>query len=419
MSGHPVIFEEFEAQLQSVLHHLYDPALRPPGVVLRVLGLSENERADVLQTALIQAIEDLRPADYVPKTTRSWRLYGILYYRFVSNLAQEEVADRVAITSRHLRREQAAAIHVLALRLWEQASLPAPVEEPESEESLPESPVQEEEAPANPDMQLKNDLMALQESAPGVISDLVQVMKSVLALVERIPAGKNLAIHEASLHGSAPLRANGPLRGALHPSALRQVLWMIIHQAILQPSPGQMALRCGVEGGQAVIELAFTPVFEFPRARQQTIEEILEAQAGALSIEQNHDQLIFRVEMLNVNRTVLVVDDNPDIVHLYQRYLVGTQYHIVHISRGLELLEQLDLLWPDMIVLDIMLPDVDGWDLLTQLSEGPTTRGIPVIICSVVCEPDLALALGAISCLPKPVQRPDFIRALDRALNRV
>jgi CheY-like chemotaxis protein len=410
MSGHPINFQDFESQLQFVLQRLYDPSLRPPGVVLQVLGLSETERAAALQTGLIQSIEDLRPPDYVPETTRSWRLYRILYYRFVSDLPQEEVADRVSITSRHLRREQAAAIHVLALRLWEKADLPAPLEELEREEGAVEvsTPV-EKFSPPNPDLQLKNDLMALQESAPGVISDVVQVVKSVLALAERLPGGNNLVV--------AAVRLPDGLRAALHPSSLRQVLWMIIHQAILQPVSEEMILRCAVEGSQAVIELRFSPGFDLPKARQQTIEEILEAQSGTLAILPQPGEISFRVEMLNVNRTVLVVDDNPDIVHLYQRYLVGTPYHIVHVSKGQGLLEQIEVVRPDVIVLDIMLPDVDGWDLLTQLFESPRTRQVPVIVCSVVSDPDLALALGAKISLPKPVQRSDFIQALDQALN--
>src|SRR5512146_1952237 len=129
MSGHEFSLEEFEGQLALVLQHLYDPSLRPPELVAQVIGLTMQDRVDVLQTAMIQAVEDLRPADYVPRTARSWRLYGILYYRFVSNLAQEEVADRVSIPPRHLRREQAAAIHILALKLMEKARLPTPQEE--------------------------------------------------------------------------------------------------------------------------------------------------------------------------------------------------------------------------------------------------------------------------------------------------
>jgi Amt family ammonium transporter len=65
-----------------------------------------------------------------------------------------------------------------------------------------------------------------------------------------------------------------------------------------------------------------------------------------------------------------------------------------------------------------MLPDIDGWDLLTRLSEMPDTRDIPVIVCSVVSDPELAIALGAMGCLTKPVQRPEFLAALNRVANR-
>jgi CheY-like chemotaxis protein len=205
------------------------------------------------------------------------------------------------------------------------------------------------------------------------------------------------------------------LRGTLHPSALRQVIWMLIHQCILKTEFGSLSIRCGVDGSNAFIELAFSPSFTFGKMQQQTIEEILEVQNGAFKCIQDENRSLFRVEMLNVNRTVLVVDDNPDIVHLYQRYLVGTPYHLVHLAKGQDLFTQIGPIQPDIIVLDIMLPDVDGWDLLTSLSENHETRHIPVIVCSVVSEPDLALALGAWACISKPVQRIDFIRALDQA----
>jgi CheY-like chemotaxis protein len=65
-----------------------------------------------------------------------------------------------------------------------------------------------------------------------------------------------------------------------------------------------------------------------------------------------------------------------------------------------------------------MLPDVDGWELLTNLHEHHDTRSIPVIICSVVKRQELAAALGASLYLPKPVRRREFIQALDQVLSQ-
>jgi CheY-like chemotaxis protein len=404
-------FEEFETQLTYVLQHLYDPSLTPPAQVLQVLGHTPQDGLEVLQTVIIQMVEDLRPADYVPKSTRSWRVYGILYYRFISNLTQEDVANRVGITPRHLRREQAGAVHLLALRLWEKAHLPLPPtldEEPEPEETgSAESGLQNA-----PELQLQNDLVALQENAPGVISDVSVVVRSVLTLVNRIPTGERMEIGEVVLPPE--------LKAALHPSVLRQVVWMMLHVGITRlEQGGKVSIVCGVQGTNVYIELKFSPVFAFDDQQKQIIEEILKFTNGKLEIQEENQHLVCRVEILHVNRTVLIVDDNPDIVHLYRRYLIGTQYYLNHLANGQELFEHVKRIHPDLIVLDIMLPDVDGWELLIQLTENPDTRRIPVIVCSVMSDKDLAMALGANTCLAKPVQRADFIHALDRASSQI
>ena len=113
---------------------------------------------------------------------------------------------------------------------------------------------------------------------------------------------------------------------------------------------------------------------------------------------------------------VLAVDDNPDMAHLYRRYLAGTRYYLQHVNLGAKALAAVDLYHPDVVVLDVMLPDIDGWDLLTRLHEHPATRTLPVVICSVMPEQQLAHALGARHFLAKPVPRPAFIAALDAVL---
>jgi len=66
-----------------------------------------------------------------------------------------------------------------------------------------------------------------------------------------------------------------------------------------------------------------------------------------------------------------------------------------------------------------MLPGQDGWDLLMRLHANQVTRYIPVVICSVVKEEELAYALGAAKFLSKPILPQDFIQALDQVLAQV
>ncbi|MBC7255945.1 MAG: response regulator [Chloroflexi bacterium] len=117
------------------------------------------------------------------------------------------------------------------------------------------------------------------------------------------------------------------------------------------------------------------------------------------------------------NAIVFVVDDNRDLVHYYQRCTAGTPYRIIHIPRGREIFPALERQRPDAIVLDLMLPDVDGWEILGQLHEHPLSRTVPVIVCSVVREAELALTLGATVFLAKPVKRQQFLEALAQVIN--
>ena len=114
--------------------------------------------------------------------------------------------------------------------------------------------------------------------------------------------------------------------------------------------------------------------------------------------------------------TVLVVDDNEDMARLYRGAAVGTRYHVMHVAQGRDLAAVVESASPRIIVLDVMLPDIDGWTVLMQLRENPATRSIPVIISSVVREEQLARSLGAACYLAKPVRPREFIRALDRVL---
>jgi CheY-like chemotaxis protein len=67
---------------------------------------------------------------------------------------------------------------------------------------------------------------------------------------------------------------------------------------------------------------------------------------------------------------------------------------------------------PDAIVLDVMMPEMQGWEVLQRLHSDPPTASIPVVVCSVINNPELAEALGASLFLPKPVSRLDVLNAL-------
>ncbi|RMF47298.1 MAG: response regulator, partial [Anaerolineae bacterium] len=69
---------------------------------------------------------------------------------------------------------------------------------------------------------------------------------------------------------------------------------------------------------------------------------------------------------------------------------------------------------PVLITLDVMMPGLDGWELLQSLRMDEETRQIPVLVCSAWNEPELAKSLGAVAFLKKPITRQDLLSALEQ-----
>ncbi|MEA1870091.1 MAG: response regulator [Euryarchaeota archaeon] len=77
---------------------------------------------------------------------------------------------------------------------------------------------------------------------------------------------------------------------------------------------------------------------------------------------------------------VMVVDDEPDIVELLLLMLDGTDYDIITASGGNDCLEKLKHDVPDLILLDLIMPDLDGWEVLNRIRQDERLKSIPVVI---------------------------------------
>ncbi len=113
-------------------------------------------------------------------------------------------------------------------------------------------------------------------------------------------------------------------------------------------------------------------------------------------------------------RTVLVVDDEPDTRDLLQRYLVKQGFHVVTASSGEEALDLAGRIHPDAITLDVMMPGMDGWAVLTALKANPDLAEIPVIVLSILDDQNLGYTLGASDYLTKPIDRDRLIAVLEK-----
>jgi len=142
--------------------------------------------------------------------------------------------------------------------------------------------------------------------------------------------------------------------------------------------------------------------------------ELLASLGGKLNIAEQPGAWKASLEWSNAEPVVLVVDDDVDILALFRRYLTGYPWQVLAPANGAEAPKLIETIRPAVVMLDVMMPRVDGWELLAAIKNNPATRDIPVIVCSVLKSPVLALNLGAAAYLPKPVSQQALIEALAR-----
>jgi DNA-binding response OmpR family regulator len=111
---------------------------------------------------------------------------------------------------------------------------------------------------------------------------------------------------------------------------------------------------------------------------------------------------------------ILVVDDNRDILDLVQRVLLTYGYDVVIARDGLEALQQESTMQPDMVVLDVNLPTLDGWEVCRRIK---ARRNVPIMLLTVRAErADLERSrdAGADDHLPKPFDIAEFLNHINR-----
>ena len=111
-------------------------------------------------------------------------------------------------------------------------------------------------------------------------------------------------------------------------------------------------------------------------------------------------------------RLVLAIDDNPDVLSLINNALENSPYKVVGINDSTRAVEMVQRLQPVAVTLDVMMPEVNGWQILHQLRSNPATSSIPVIMLTVLEDRSAAHVLGADEYLVKPVERDTLLNTL-------
>lgn len=405
-----MISEPLFQDLRSFLLHLYDPAYVPSEMLRLATGCQTVYETDCIRAAIIHAIESLRPLQDVPPSARMQRFYQILNQRFVLGRTQEETSEILNLTPRHLRREEHEAVTQLAKRLIDLETIAIPAGPPSKIEGS--SPASDQHLSALAQdwrLQLLQELTSLQKGEQSHVTDVMDAVFKTAELCRPLSKLLGIDIVVESLESGFVTAVT-----TIPSSVLRQALIMTLVVLFERIAGGKIAIGAKRVGDFVSVNLGGSPVSLGGLPNLDPIGTLLGTQGGTIETFTDGQQMTVRIVISAAREIkVLVVDDNEDLIYLYQRYVSGTIYHVEH-SDAASLLKSVESHMPDIIVLDVMMPDVDGWEVLIQLHEHPLTRAVPVIVCSIIRGEMLAISLGASLYIPKPVSQDQFLAALNR-----
>jgi len=342
-----------------------------------------------LRTIVLNAIETLRPARRHAFGALESRSYDVLTLRYVENRSLQRLADELSLSQRQVHRDLVIAEQKLAAVLNAASSRPTT------------RPTRS---------QLDDELLALRSQPTEVV--LAQVVQAAVDLTS--PLADRLGIQIALQQPDG-----APIATVAERSILTQVLAQLLSCAVQMATSPRVAVAVAGTGADATVSLLLKVDPARPAVeRLADAKRIAAAQHWLCDMHIDPAGEATILLRLGAGRTphALVIEDNASAVQLYRRYLTAAGWHVESLSDPTEAMRVASEMQPDVIVLDVMMPSIDGWTLLRSLSTNESTADIPVIVCSVVQDAQLSEALGARAHLCKPVSQGELLAAVSRCL---
>ncbi len=392
--------QPFFQSVRSALNHLYDPEYLAKSPLVGLFGLAGRyDPAAALQQCLIQAIEALRPRGNDLLAARDRQAYDLLLYRYIQRLTQDDIAHQFGISERQLRRDQNRAVQLLAGRLWEEYGLA------QSAANLPA-------AAADTATDAAAGRSAADESFAWLVRDPAESLTDPNQMLVTVGELTQALAERHAVHLTWPAPADLPPL-AVHPIAFRQIALTLLGHALLCAAGGQCTLTAARGPAGLTFEIAARwPAADRPAppADLTQVAELIGLFHGRLAHSAAPGQLSYRFDLpVCAQQPILVIDDNADILQLLARYTAGTRYQVVGAPDPGRAFELLATHAPRLIVLDVMMPRMDGWELLRKLRSHPLASRLPIVVCTIINQPELASAF-----LRKPVMQAAFLETLDR-----
>lgn len=386
---------DFDSQTRQALQNLHDFAVLQKLPLTNMLGAPTgtlDQGVRKLRAEILDAIEHLNPPGNMPSRARERRPYALLYGHCVQGMSSAELADELAISIRQLRREYSRAVEAVLDLLWDRLN---PQLQAGSESILPRA--------ADTD----TDQLLSQAHIDDIsVNDL---MDGIFATLAPLAVSRGMKL-ENQLPVNLPLvRANRVV--------LRQGILGLISAALQRFADGQILLALATS---AVFQLCVQAEGKpqpgtSAKAGLDVSRKLIAGLGGQVEINASEDRWRADISLPRAEEIpILAMDDNIGLIELYRRYVAGRGYRIFDAHNADEIIALAQKHNPKLIILDVMMPDQDGWEVLQRLEAVAPTQNIPIMICSVLDETEIAFTLGASDYLSKPVTQDALLAKVER-----
>ena len=405
--------ETFRQEVEEALTHLRD-VVRLRTMDLAALLLPETSRGQrgwELSRYLLERLTRLKPS-YVDAEDWVHRRYVILSLRYVNGHTPDQVADQLAISRRHYYRLLDRALDDFAGFLW--GDLADHIQDTEEGAIPPAEALEADEVEVD---LLRREAAALVRSMPN--SSLAEVLHDTLDVLSGLLQACSISL-DVDVPTALP-------EVSVNPVILKQFLLAVLGGLLdweptrvislsAEASLEKLVLLVTVQGrweeGAEPEGVALETIGL--RAADKASARLAVTYGASLDVvETSPTDLTYQITLPVVGpRVVLVVDDNEEVCLLFRRYLTSAGFRALAASSGAEAIALARSQELYAVTLDLMMSDEDGWDVLQSLTHDPQTSHVPIIVCTVLEQEDLALSLGASAFLKKPVMREDLLRTL-------
>ena len=397
----------YVSDLRRALAHLHDLAyLESHPLARRIAFIAQAptlSRGQLLRRTLRLSIEALDPGPEVPANSPEARPYQILRARYISQQGITDIAQQLGIGERQAYRELRRGIEALAQIL--------------RESEVPDEPRGALSANSLPCVSAR--VRAEVERVSGANSQSIDLSRLVSEVVE---SAQRLANDHGTQIDYTP-ETQG-LYVTANRVVLRQAILNLLSHIVRFHPTRAPRIRVWRSGEEARVQVVYRslPQSEPPRPGQPyaVAVELLDS----LGIDWQREEtggdevrIVLGIPLVQQHK-VLIIDDNMGLIRLFERYLQGQGYLVQGATSVDQAEEMLDRIHPDVVILDVMMPGRDGWEVLQSLRRIEAGASARVLVCSIINDPQLAKALGANGFLHKPVDRASLLQALDRLISR-